>query len=101
MVNSLQIDSRYVGFLMSGESYIMVLNIKNRSRFNFGMLCLRYYKDKPTQNFTLVLSKNFKSWIFLDSNVKWYSYQNSFNNPTKFGKLGSECTVEVWLFDGR
>ena len=42
---------------MSDEAYVMILNIEIKSRFNFGMICLKHSKNKGTQNFTLILSK--------------------------------------------
>ena len=41
-----QIDSRYVGFLKSDETYAMISNIESGSRFNFDVLCPRSNKDK-------------------------------------------------------
>ena len=40
------IDSRYVGFLKSDETYTIILNIRSKSRFNFYMLCPKVVKIK-------------------------------------------------------
>ena len=43
-----QINSRHIGFLRSGEAYVISSSIEGGWRFNFDELCLRDSNDKET-----------------------------------------------------
>ena len=69
-----QINSRHIGFLRSGEAYVISSNIEGGWRFNFDVPCLRDSNNKKILNFTLNCIWNLKVGSIFD----WFNIQRYF-----------------------